>query len=130
MKILILTFVLMFAMATIISAQDSATLTLRPGLHKKAGGTGLKVKFISVVEDSRCPKDVNCIQAGNAKIKIQISDWRGSKTAIINTTSGPTGDNYGGFTVNLTELTPLPLSAKKTNLARYRATFEVQRLTR
>lgn len=31
------------------------------------------IKFINVIEDSRCPKDATCIWAGRAKILVEIS---------------------------------------------------------
>tara|TARA_B100000809_G_scaffold266504_1_gene329547 strand:+ start:7799 stop:8212 length:414 start_codon:yes stop_codon:yes gene_type:complete len=31
------------------------------------------IKFVEVLEDSRCPKDANCIWAGRAKILVEIS---------------------------------------------------------
>jgi hypothetical protein len=32
------------------------------------------VKFIKVIEDSRCPKDVTCIWAGQAKVLVEITE--------------------------------------------------------
>ena len=32
----------------------------------------LQVKFVDVINDSRCPKNVNCVRAGEAKVLIEI----------------------------------------------------------
>ncbi len=33
---------------------------------------GISVKFVDVINDSRCPKNVNCVRAGEAKVLIAI----------------------------------------------------------
>jgi len=32
-----------------------------------------QIKFVKVLEDSRCPKDVTCIWAGRARVQIEVS---------------------------------------------------------
>jgi len=44
------------------------------GLGKCQKINGVKITFIEVLEDSRCPKDVDCVWAGQAKIKISIKE--------------------------------------------------------
>jgi hypothetical protein len=50
---------------------------LKVGESAKALREGLKVEFDSVAEDSRCPRGVTCIWAGNAKIllKVEKDGW-------------------------------------------------------
>ena len=90
----------------------------------------LTVKFISLIEDSRCPIGVNCVRAGNARIKIEISNGRGKEIFEINTTMGPKGASFGGYAINLIELTPVPKYNVKINQKSYQATFTISRLTR
>ncbi len=33
----------------------------------------VSIKFIKVLEDSRCPKDVTCVWAGQAKVLVEVS---------------------------------------------------------
>ena len=33
---------------------------------------GISIKFVKVLNDSRCPKEVNCVRAGEAKIVVAI----------------------------------------------------------
>ena len=130
MKTLVLILVAIFAMTTITSAQKPEKLTLGYGKQKTAGNTGLTVKFVSVVEDSRCPVGVDCIWAGNAKITVKVTDERGSKLMTMNTTAGPQGDQYGGWAIRLVSLTPQPPQHGKITAARYTAVFSIERLTR
>lgn len=45
---------------------------LRPGDDAQAGKLGLFVRLDSVVQDSRCPKGVQCVWAGNAAAKLSV----------------------------------------------------------
>lgn len=130
MRILIVTMIAMLVMTTIVPAQDADKLIVKCGRQKASGKTGLTIKFVSVVEDSRCPEGVNCIWAGNAKIKVKISDKRGSKEAEMNTTVGPLGDQYGGYAIRLVSLKPLPTQKGRPSPGTYRAEFSIERLTR
>ena len=130
MRILILTLVAIFGMTTITSAQKPEKLTLGYGKQKVAGSSGLTVKFVSVVEDSRCPVGVNCIWAGNARITVKVTDGRSSKLMTMNTGAGPQGDQMSGWAVRLVALTPEPTDKGKSADIRYVATFTIERLTR
>lgn len=46
---------------------------------------GVSIKFLEVVEDSRCPKDVTCIWAGRAIVKVEITanGTKSEKNVII-----------------------------------------------
>lgn len=131
MKTLILTLTLILGIGGFAAAQTTDTVTLKPGQQKTTARTHLKIKFLNVVEDSRCPVDVNCIRAGNAKIKIQITSARGGpKTFELNTTMGPKGDQFEGWAINLESLNPSPNSGKAIKPNDYRARFTIVRLQR
>lgn len=131
MKTLILTVIAVLAMTTATFANKPEKVTLRHGQQKTAARGDLKIKFISVVEDSRCPVGANCVWAGNAQIQVKITDRQGrSKISVINSTTGPLGDQFGGYAINLTSLTPVPTVDGKPTLSRYTATFSIARLYR
>jgi len=132
MKTAFLTLIAILALATIGMAQKTETLTLKRGQQKRAANGEIILKFVSVLEDSRCPTDVNCVWAGNAKIEVIISDKNGgSKKSVMNTTTGgPLGDQHNGWAIYLTSLTPLPKSGKSTKKKSYVATFNITRLFR
>ena len=131
MKLICLTLIAILGLGSIAMAQKTETVTLKRGQQRSAANGEVILKFISVVEDSRCPTDVDCIWAGNAKIEVLITDKRGgSKKVIINTTTGPAGDQHNGWAIYLTSLTPSPKTGKKISQRSYRATFNVTRLFR
>jgi len=129
MKTLILTIFATLCITAAAAAQTSDTVTVRPGQQKTASHSRIRVKFISVTEDSRCPADVACVWAGNAKIQVKVSDRNGSKIIVMNT-MGQSGDQFGSYAITLNELTPKRRSNGNIKPKDYRATITVTRLAR
>ena len=101
------------------------------GKQKKASRSKINIKFVSVVEDSRCPPDVQCIQAGNARIKVTVSrPGSAAKTFEMNTNLGEKGDIYEGYAIYLTNLSPVPETTVRNIQNTYKATFSISRLSR
>ena len=70
------------------------------------------------------------IRAGNVKLEIKIIDRHGAKTAFVNTSDGPKGDQYGGYAINLVSVSPQPPMGGKIKPSSYRAVFSITRLQR
>ena len=119
-----------FGTVQIAQAQSEQRETIKINKQKKFSQSKITIKFVSVMEDSRCPMGVNCIQAGNAKIKVEISNGTTKETFEINTTMGAKGASFGGYAINLIELTPIPNQKNKINQKSYKAKFSIVRLTR
>jgi len=130
MKFKILTILTVLSFATVAFARKPEIVTLRTGQQKRAGRGEITIKFLSVEEDSRCPDGAACVWAGNAKVKEKIGYRKGeAKTFVMNTTMGPKGDQFGGWAIDLTSLTPVAKAGSRSRLP-YTATFSVTRLTR
>ncbi|WP_299217664.1 hypothetical protein [uncultured Dokdonia sp.] len=54
------------------TSADALVFKLGIGMHQKINT--VEVTFLEVLEDSRCPKDVDCVWAGQAKIKVRIKE--------------------------------------------------------
>ena len=109
MRILTLIFALLLIMNVTVPAQSPETLTIRLGTSKTADEGKVKVTFVSIVEDSRCPVGATCIWAGNAKIKIAVSKGKAvAKTVELNTGAEPRTVSIYGYTIKLEELVPRP----------------------
>ncbi len=70
--------VLILSLITLIGYSQEPPVTSPKILIKLPLGASIlleshTIKFVKVLEDSRCPKDANCIWAGRAKILIEIS---------------------------------------------------------
>jgi hypothetical protein len=57
--------------AHVASAPAEESFELHPGEKVAAAGGELDVTFLSVLEDSRCPKGEQCIQAGRARLSFE-----------------------------------------------------------
>jgi hypothetical protein len=89
-------------------------------------GEGLAVRFESVLEDGRCPEGVNCIWAGNAKIKIKLSRQNQAPGAVeLNTSLKPKSSSYLDYEIKLVALNPRPKADKPLEPNEYKATLIV-----
>jgi hypothetical protein len=96
-------------------------------------GADLTLRFDAVLEDSRCPKDALCVQAGQARIAAQAQQ-AGKATAtlelILNPALSANHATYEGYQVQLRKLDPYPETTDtKTAEDEYEATFVVTRET-
>ena len=78
----------------------------------------MNVTFKRMVEDSRCPKDVQCIWAGNAiaeiafmgtytrPVIVQLSTTNNKNRGYTNT------QRFNGYSITLVNVSPEPTSAK------------------
>ncbi len=88
--------------------------------------SGITVKFVELVEDSRCPEGVNCIWAGNAKVKISVSkNGANGQTIELNTNLQPRSVVYEGLTITLSDVTPHPKNNIKINRSEIAATLNI-----
>jgi hypothetical protein len=87
----------------------------------------LKVKFDSLLEDSRCPSDVKCIWAGDANILISVKKARADAAKIELHTSGAfkRSGKYQRYVIKLVTLTPYPRSQDSRKPNDYVATLLV-----
>lgn len=101
-----------------------ASVTLPPGERANVGG--LIVVFERVVADSRCPADVQCVQAGEATLAISLSTGGvGSSYEIAAVNAVNRRVVYRDYEIYLATLQPARNSLVPTNPASYRATFTV-----
>jgi hypothetical protein len=103
-------------------AEPGAEFTLAPGATVAVKGTGVKIRFVAVTEDSRCPKDTTCIWAG--EVKAQIDILKISQTWQVEL---PEGGNTAvdGRRVTLVRIEPQPTSTARIAPQDYRATLKM-----
>ena len=101
---------------------------IKVGQQLKLEGADVKVEFIGVPQDSRCPTNVNCVWAGNAEVSLEWTLDKCTTAITLNThaTSGAGDESkIGGFRVKLIKLDPSPHSEKKISPSDYTATLLV-----
>jgi hypothetical protein len=105
----------------------SQRFALAPGDSATVEGSSLRVQFLRVSGDSRCPADALCIQGGDAIVHVRIT---GTVTADYELhTGGPPQFvvTPTGFRIELVELQPYPFSSRTISPGDYRATLVVTR---
>lgn len=126
MKSLIIALLLVVIGVGVVPTHAKSQSDLKVTINKEVVGKGgIKVGFVELVEDARCPTDVQCVWAGNAKIKIRVTKGGRSKVLELNTSERGAGPAYGGYRFALKELTPELRSNVRINRNAYEATIEM-----
>lgn len=91
---------------------------------------GIMITFVEVMEDSRCPSDVQCVWAGRATVVLGIQfDYE--EPIHIQLSVGTLGEGYyseiivDGVWITLIDVEPHPISTEKIQLEDYRVALVV-----
>lgn len=131
------------AQSSIPSVSSSARLSTRPAaqlnqqfqlkIQQVAAieADYLKIQFLDVSDDSRCPVDVQCFWAGQATVVIGIVK-DGNNLGNVNLVLGAASQeqataHFDDYTISLLELTPYPQRNQQIELSDYTATLLVSR---
>lgn len=119
-----LLLILVFAGARQVPAQTGERVTVKVK-EQSAAAKQLSIKFVEMISDSRCPADLRCVWAGNAKIKIELSGKGKSQVFELNTGMKPQSIVYGGYEIKIVALEPRIRTNVRINPDSYTATFTV-----
>ena len=97
-------------------------------INKQVKANGVTVEFVELMEDSRCPVDVDCVWAGNAKIKVRVSKNGRSKFLELNTMPETVLASYAGYRFKLKALLPELRSNVRVNRNAYVASIEMTKM--
>jgi len=86
----------------------------------------LKIAFMEVLRDSRCPEDVVCITAGNAEILLGIDTGNAQMEITLNTTDGTREQSVNDWVIRLLELQPQTRSDRTIESGDYTVTLQVE----
>ncbi|HEY0078798.1 MAG TPA: hypothetical protein VGB73_09155 [Pyrinomonadaceae bacterium] len=101
---------------------------LRLGQSAQVRGEDLKIEFVSVPEDSRCPTGVNCIWEGNGRVSLRLRKARRDAASVaLNTTTEPRNASYMNYELRLVNLSPYPKANHPIDKKSYVATLLVRR---
>ncbi|OGO30947.1 MAG: hypothetical protein A2Z29_00960 [Chloroflexi bacterium RBG_16_56_11] len=102
--------------------------TLAPGQSASVAGEQLKIGFVEMTGDSRCPSDVVCIQAGDVKCLVDIA-YKGTSRSLTLTQPGLSGSpdtDFEAYRIAF-DVQPYPVSTKQIQPEEYRLTLTVNR---
>ncbi len=102
--------------------------TLAPGEVALVEDADLRVQFVRVTGDSRCPADAVCIQGGDAIVHVRVADEDGAAEYQLHTGDASQAiAMHGTARLELVELQPYPFSSRTIAPGDYRATLAVRR---
>jgi hypothetical protein len=103
-------------------------VVLIPGRVVRVEESQVRLSFERVVSDSRCPRDVTCVWAGNAAARIRAwSDSDTARTIDLNSTLEPKSARLDGYSVRLVAVAPDPVSTTRIEPTAYRLTIRIER---
>ena len=106
---------------------------LSGGQEATIAGENLRVRFTDVLEDSRCPTEVECFWTGQARIAAAVEPAGREATIVDFNTNPAPGQNVqsvavDGYTIDLKSLEPYPRTPDDgVALEEYTATLVVRR---
>ena len=111
-----------------VSALLDSPFELHIGQEAVVGVEGLKITFVDVSEDSRCPAATNCVVSGFAKVRLDVVAGErplGMHEFVLDQrTIGGTAQGIGQYVFSMRELNPYP----GTETAPYAAIFVVSKV--
>lgn len=105
----------------------SKEVTIRHGQQANVGGTDVSVEFVSVGEDSRCPKGVQCIWAGSVKVNLRLRANKTETELQLNTNRQPRVTEFQGLFFSIAKVEPPKVIDQKIKPEDYVITLAVSR---
>lgn len=108
------------------------TITLKLGENQFVQEAEMNVTFLRIVQDSRCPENVNCVQAGNATIELELMATYSRPIKVQLSTSDDiakeqfSSASFNGNLITLTNLKPAKNADGKIN-GLYSATLKIEK---
>ncbi|MDD4989295.1 MAG: hypothetical protein PHV42_02615 [Candidatus Pacebacteria bacterium] len=99
----------------------TSDVTLAIGQTGDAGG--VMITLNSITQDSRCPSDVECIQAGMVQANIRLVSGIYAETKILSSTEAPYA--FRNYLVSISSVLPAKESKVQILPSQYRITFHV-----
>lgn len=111
---------------TAIVANPGVEFNLPLGQTAALSGTGFRITFNRVTEDSRCPIDVVCVWAGDAKIQLTIDrSTAPADIRILGLTPPNSESDLNGVRIRFVSLAPAPRQSESAAKREYVARLVV-----
>jgi hypothetical protein len=109
---------------TAVIVDPGVAFALAPGQTAEVKRADTRITFRQVREDSRCPTDVTCVWAGDAKVEIVISRTGvPDDTRLLSITPPNNEARVGNLRIVFVGLTPVPRQANASAPRNYLAEF-------
>lgn len=115
--------------ASVQSVGTDTVFVLRPGQEVRAPDSVMRLWFLGVRNDSRCPVDVVCVWQGDAETEIGVAFGMGPTVPyVLHTGLEPRSVELGLYRITLVEVRPTPLSTSRILPEQYRAALRLERI--
>lgn len=111
----------------VVCAQLGEEFDLRVNETAYLADTRLSIRVAAVPEDSRCPTDVVCAWAGNARVSLVIRHATNAETADVNSILQPHSVMRFGYSVELVDVRPGRLAGEPLAVEAYLIRLRVRR---
>jgi len=111
-----------------MNAAQEQTARLRVGDMIHLDGSAAALTFKAVQRDSRCPKDVRCIRAGEAVVVLELRD-RSTETSTLTFDVPPGGgasQSLRGYRIEIVSLDPQAEADVEIAARDYTATIKIK----
>ncbi len=112
-----------------IAVSPGRAFTLAPGQTARVRDEALSIRFVRVTADSRCPRNVVCVRAGDVTSEVEITDAIGTKLlTIVQEATVDSGAHtvYKDYELT-TSVEPYPVSGQTIPPLNYRMTITVRK---
>ena len=108
------------------SAPLNQQFTLPRGETISIDRTSVRLQFVEVSGDSRCPADAFCVWAGDATVHVRALDAGTDADYMLHTgDASRTAATHRQLRIELVQLAPYPFSSRTIAQDDYRATLKV-----
>ena len=109
--------------------EPGQNFSLRAGESAQTRDKALRVGFVEVTADSRCPKGAQCVWAGDASVRVWLQRGNGPMQALDLHTAANAAQAVRvlDHELRLVRLDPYPVNGKAIAKADYVATLTLQR---
>lgn len=117
------------APAHIVDVPLSQPFDLKVGEQVTIAGESVDIGFAEILNDSRCPRDVQCVWAGAATITVWVEKKpRARETLTLRVPNADEPVTYEQYSVSLKDVKPYPESNRRPQRDEYVATLVVARI--
>jgi hypothetical protein len=115
------------ALLPLLSVLTITSLELSIGTPLADAESRATFTFVRVVDDSRCPKGVQCVWEGDATIELRVTPNQGEPETVQLHLNVPTAKNVvlGGWRLVLDRLDPYPENGRSIDARDYRAVISL-----
>ncbi len=105
-------------------APSVATTTFETGFNQSVTSNGITILPQAIIEDSRCPVGVQCIQAGTVRLRTKLSGISAASSDYVFTLG--VAQKIGAVTIELVSVYPNTRPGQSLATSEYRFTFAIR----